>query len=261
MKVEVARVLIKTPIDLVKAGEDLGNAWFRGQGSDKWRLESTLERDAMNFKVPRECIWERENVMLGLFKKRMHLYDEISQQPTSEFEWFALIRHYGGPSRLLDVSTSYLVAAYFALSDSQPKRDAVIWAFRDCEIESATPNDYDSLFCSSSQAGLKVADPGRLNDRMHAQSGSFFVPGSISTSLESQVEVKFNTDLTKTTKYRSIKHINTSINHRVWQLVIPRASHSDIFRFVSRSNVRAYSLFSGLGGLAESLKEMMRAYD
>lgn len=41
--------------------------------------------------------------MLSLFKKR--------EYPRSKFEWHALVRHYGGLSRLLDVTSSYLVGS------------------------------------------------------------------------------------------------------------------------------------------------------
>lgn len=264
MTQNVARVLVRSPIELVRAGEALGNAWFRGQGSDKWGIESTLERDALSFNVPRENLWEREHVMLDLFEKRMHLYNQEFQDQSSKskFELFALIRHYGGPSRLLDVMNSYLVAAYFALSDSQPNRDAAIWAFRDWTIETGKPIDYDELFQSTSNPALNVADPERLNDRMHAQCGTFFVPGSVKSSLASQVESEFETNLLEEpTKYRSVKHIENNIHHKIWKLVIPRTAQSNIFRFISRCNVRAYSLFPGMDGLAVSLKEMMRAYD
>lgn len=141
----IAEVRISTPVDLVTAGEALYNPWFRGQGSDQWGLESTLERDARIFGVSRDALWEKEQTMLRLFKKRAHLYIRKFKAPGNDFEWFSLIRHYGGPSRLLDVTTSYLVATYFALSDSQPKRDAAIWAFLPATITKEESFDFDNL--------------------------------------------------------------------------------------------------------------------
>ncbi len=114
---KLAIVRVATAMELVQVGEALGNAWFRGHGSAQWGLQSTLERDAERFGMPREALCQREDVMLTLFKERVHLYSRYFEAPQSKFEWFSLIRHYGGPSRLLDVTTSYLVAAYFALSD------------------------------------------------------------------------------------------------------------------------------------------------
>lgn len=126
MSEKLATVRITTPLELVQAGEALANDWFRGQGNAGWGLKSTLERDAELFRVPRGGLWEREQVMFRLFKERAHLYSRGFDSPKSTFEWYALIRHSGGPSRLLDITSSYLVAAYFALTDYQRKRDAVI---------------------------------------------------------------------------------------------------------------------------------------
>lgn len=260
MSYSVGKVFVKTPVELVIAGESICNSWFRGQASEKWELKSTLERDAKNFGVPSNALREREQVMLRLFKSRAHLYIHDCELPENEFEWLSIIRHYGGPSRLLDVTTSYIVAAYFALSDHQSKQDAVVWAFRDAVTTEETPV-LDTFFTSHNQ-DLKVTCPDRLNIRLHAQSGKFFVPSSVNVSLEDQIANRFNTDLKiKPKTYRSLRHINTEINHLIWKLVIPRSAHSEMFRFVSRCNVRAYSLVPGIDGLAVSLREMMRAYD
>ena len=262
MKTNIATVKISTVDDLVVVGEALGNSWFRGHACSDWGLKSTLERDAENFSVPRKSLWEREKTILRLFEKRAHIYTKKREYPESKFEWFALIRHYGGPSRLLDVTSSYLVGAYFALVDSRPNQDGVIWAF----CEGASPNnnavDCNSLFEEDSEPGIVIASPDRLNIRLHAQSGSFFVPRSVVVSLEDQIGTMYNTDFkAKPSVYRSVQRAKTETLHRIWKLVIPRHAHRELFGFLSRCNVRGYSLFPGTDGLAWSLREMMRVYD
>ena len=259
----IAKVRITKPEELVLAGESLCNSWFRGRSCDQWGLESTLERDAKNFGVQREDLWKREQTMLHLFKKRAHLYIRDFEAAENDFEWFSLIRHYGGPSRLLDATSSYLVAAYFAICDSQYKQDAAIWAFRESIVTNEEPQNFDELFVANSKPDLKIGSPERLNIRLHAQSGGFLVPGSITTSLEGfQIAVKFDTNFKeKVTVYRTARRVKTEIGHRVWKLIIPRSAHSEMFRFISRCNVRAYSLIPGIDGLATSLREMMRAYE
>jgi hypothetical protein len=255
----IGKIRIRKPEELVLACESLGNSWFRGQGSEKWGLESTLERDANNFGLPRDALWEREQTMLRLFKKRAHLYLRDFEAPKDPFEWFSLIRHYGGPSRLLDVTSSYLVAAYFALCDSQPKQDSVIWAFRESIIANEENENINPLFEDDAALDLKIGNPDRLNIRLHSQSGYFFVPGSVSTALEKQVAKRFDTDFNKkATLYRTPRRVKDAISHRIWKIIIPRPAHSEMFRFISRCNVRAYSLIPGIDGLATSLREMMR---
>lgn len=243
------------------ACEPLCNCWFRGHGSNKWKLQTTLERDAETFGVPRKNLFERENTILGLFQERAHLYIPNFKTPKSKFEWHALIRHHGGPSRLFDVSSSYLVAAYFALCDSKPKQDAEIWAFKE-PIAQASAVDLDNLFATTGEPDIKIVKPGQLNARMNSQSGNFFVPGSLERPLEEQISTKFETDLkSKATNYNSVRQVEKQIHHKIWRIVIPRSAHSELFRFISRCNVRGYSLFPGLDGLAMSLREMMRAYE
>ncbi len=261
MTVDIATALIRTPKELVQAGEALANSWFRGQGSYEWGLESTIERDARNFGVPRSALLGREGVMLNLFKQSAHLYTSSLNQPTSEFEWQALIRHYGGPSRLLDITSSYLVAAYFALNDSQPNRDAALWAFTGIESTNDANEVVDAKFSGNSGTGITIARPDLLNERIHAQSGSFFIPHSVEQALESQVGKEFGVEIARVKRYRSVKWVKTEIHHRIWKFKIPRRSHSELFRFLSRCNIRAYSLVPGVDGLALSLREMMRVYD
>lgn len=189
------------------------------------------------------------------------IYTKQREYPKTKFEWFALIRHYGGPSRLLDVTSSYLVGAYFALVDSGPNQDAVIWAFCEGSSTSNNPVDCNSLF-EESVPGIVIASPDRLNIRLNAQSGSFFVPGSVDVPLADQIGEKFNTDFTaKLSLYKSVQRVKTESQHRIWKLVIPRNAQSELFCFLSRCNVRGYSLFPGADGLALSLREMMRVYD
>jgi hypothetical protein len=261
MPENLATVRVTNQIELVEAGEALANAWFRGQGSAQWSLQSTLERDAKRFGVPSPSLWNREQVMFKLFKERAHLYSRDSDLPISTFEWFALIRHYGGPSRLLDITSSYLVAAYFALSDSQPNTDSAIWAFTENSTTSQKPADMESMFQRGATEGVVAAEPERLNDRVHAQSGGFLLPGSVEIPLEKQISQTFDTNLNQVSRYRSVRRIRTEISHRIWKLEIPCNAHSELFRFLSRCNVRAYSLFPGMDGLGSSLREMMRAYE
>lgn len=262
MKKNFAIIKVSNANDLVTVGEALGNSFFRGHSSANWELKSTLERDAEIFNVPRNCLWKREEAMLSLFKKRARLYTKKREYPRSKFEWHALVRHYGGPSRLLDVTSSYLVSAYFALADSKPKQDAAIWVFREEATTNKTPVDCNSLFEQTSAPRILVASPDRLNLRLHAQSGAFIVPGSVETPLQDQIGVAYDTDFNaQPSVYRSVQRAKTEIHHRIWKLIIPRDAHSELFRFLSRCNVRGYSLFPGTDGLALSLREMMRVYD
>jgi hypothetical protein len=122
----------------------LGREWiYRGQHSS-WPLTTSLERRIARLMwlkhIDHDAI---ERASLSRFKKRAHHYaTEIpaSYQSEADLEWLALLRHHGGPTRFLDVTQSFYVAAFFALDAVRPhavndSADAAIWAIRLSQLD------------------------------------------------------------------------------------------------------------------------------
>jgi FRG domain len=88
---------------------------YRGHSDIRWPLETTLYRGGQRFRCPPEILADREAWILRQFQRRAHHY--LTDPPSSEqrLEWLALIQHFGGPTRLLDFSHSFYVAAFFAI--------------------------------------------------------------------------------------------------------------------------------------------------
>ncbi len=113
----LAKELSQTPLDEQDLEEV--NWLFRGQPQD-WPLFSSLQR-------AREAGYEKrktdkdygcldvERRVITHFRENAHLFDPLLAQDVGNFEWAARLRHYGGPTRLLDFSRSFWVAAFFAL--------------------------------------------------------------------------------------------------------------------------------------------------
>src|SRR5262245_4517680 len=100
--------------DLVTALDKLGPGWlFRGHGDADWPLQHSLERHTpANMKCS-----EAESLLVEEFTRRAHNYLEAHQIPAGHGEWLALMQHFGAPTRLVDVTLSPFVAAYFAVED------------------------------------------------------------------------------------------------------------------------------------------------
>jgi hypothetical protein len=138
---------------LFKDRENYGfNCVYRGHANAEWRLQPTLERMMPTAKCFRGEDWDAQQELhsIELFKRACHHYlsqeylpkaTTENQEYLSDREWLAIMQHSGSATRLLDVTNSPFVAAFFALSDIQLERAvACIWAFNWAMIETENPS-------------------------------------------------------------------------------------------------------------------------
>ena len=114
---------------------------FRGQSQLDWELKTSLERFLELFhqndkdKYDENARRGLENYLLEEFQRRYHHYSakepEIDKSP---IEWWALMQHYGVPTRLLDWTYSFYAALFFALEDldndvdkRNVEKEAAVW--------------------------------------------------------------------------------------------------------------------------------------
>jgi hypothetical protein len=128
-------------------GELQGSWCFRGQRESAWTLQTSLDRDVRvrldNVQVitPEghhltlsgdDPIDRRdvENKLLFRFKQQAHQFVPHTPPPDDKASWFALMQHYGAPTRLLDWTLSPYVALYFAVEEKGEREDgySAVWA-------------------------------------------------------------------------------------------------------------------------------------
>jgi hypothetical protein len=56
-----------------------------------------------------------EKDILTQFQRRAHQYINSPPALSEPVEWLSIIRHYGGPTRLLDFTYSFFIGAFFAM--------------------------------------------------------------------------------------------------------------------------------------------------
>lgn len=232
---------------------------FRGLKNAEWAIETTFERAKIG--GGKHPAWKYEGVMLREFSRRAHHYTSDLPDAKYVLEWFALMRHYGAPCRLVDFSYSFYVAAYFALQDASPKSGpAAIWAintswlhklYRDSFPSDArrlgrnfrfkNPADFKRTFLSriAPRTFVAPANPFRMNQRLSAQQGVFLCPGNIRRS--------FMDNLLPPHTPRS--------REQVVRLVLDPGMKTEAIRDLRRMNVTAATLYPDLGGFAVSLKD------
>jgi len=172
------------------------------------------------------------------------------------------MQHHGTPTRLLDVTYSIYIAAYFALEAADG--DCAVWAVNapwalqqsadllrltgqlsELEInrlfeqfEQADDQLIDKTFLQPPSVRLTcTATSFKLNERRSIQKGAFLIPGDVT--------VPFFENLAALSDHDDADC--------VLKLVIPLKERAEAIRQLFQMKVSRTSLFPGLDGFAESL--------
>ena len=246
-----ASVPIDSWEELVETLSSLSASWtFRGQSDARWPLQSTLARRFISTGIHPEAWPEQENRILRIFKRKAHLFLDHIPDDVDSFRWLGMMQHHGAPTRLLDFTWSFYVAAFFALEGATS--DAAIWAVNLNALEEsvkvgdrrkASPyrlgpwveGNYEKYFLDNKLSFAVYGEPRIMNQRLIAQSGTFIIPSTLAEPVEAILSryshpkpfVKY---ILKTDKLRAIA-----------------------MRKLYSMNITHYTLFPGLDGLARSM--------
>jgi len=269
--------------------------YFRGHSDVDYALETTLDRFCKDFKR------NVESILIYEFRRRIHHYYDRRDIPETTFELLALMQHFGVPTRLLDFTKSPWIALYFAVRDVRKDKDAAIWAIRPHEIRQASLNriraddkellepimelhspfrqftreDLFSKFFMGDREIILDMEPMKMNERLTAQQGLFFVTGSSSNTFE-----KTLLDLLTTVKQSSMERINVALyaatreeekamlefakksrDLSVVKFIIPKQLRVPVVKELQSMNLTASFLFPGVEGPAQALKEKLVPMD
>jgi hypothetical protein len=160
--------LIRGTADLVKRVRNLPKGiWlYRGHRFSTWPLRCSLDRaecKAIRGTLSRA---EYEARIFEEFKRRAIPF--LISRPQNEWEWLALARHHGLPTRLLDWSRNPLVALYFAVAGSQGDHDAALVAYQ----HNQPTVDANEVHPFEIQR-IELYEPAMISDRLVAQSAVF----------------------------------------------------------------------------------------
>jgi hypothetical protein len=216
---------------------------FRGERDERWPLYSSLSRYLMNFAVAREAWAEQERRIIRIFKRKAHVYLEQPPEVDDDFQWLAMMQHYGAPTRLLDFTWSPYVAAFFAMERSLG--DGVVWALNPSRIDSGRapteskmdpriPGNFAKYYLKGHHRFIWMGEPHTMNRRLIAQSGTFAVPGVLDMPTE---------EILKDQDQENI----------LAKFVITHAVREVGMRELYRMNITFATLFPDLDGLAKSM--------
>jgi hypothetical protein len=216
--------------------------FFRGHSDSSYELMPSLFRiKSINYQNIENCLF----------------YDFVSMAGSkikNEDDWEILfnMRHCGIPTRLLDWTTSFAVALYFAIEYSIP-RNPIIWILNPIKLSAKNKelptglinpcydlkNNYVQLFVNPNDHKdiyrpeyPMVFYQSRNNPRIFAQQGVFTVHG------------------------KKIQNLETLANDCLYKIEIPMDCIEEAKNFLKLAGINNYSVFPDFDGLAKHLKTM-----
>lgn len=232
--------------------------WFRGHSSIKYKLNSGLYR----ISADRSEVLGHENNIYNSFVNlgAMHI-EHFRGNDDKDWNTLFMMQHYGMPTRLLDWTSSFITALYFANLGRNKDESAIIWALdpialnNNCHrlYDATDDSDYDTIgyltldtlpsrikkYTSYYNDSIHIKSfalmPRRSNQRLISQSGFFTVQGTDAIPLEEEYQ--------------------QNIGDFLYKIELPPESYEDSLRYLKVNGVDYYSLFGGIDGLCKYIKD------
>ncbi len=247
--------------------------FFRGQSDYRWTLKPKLYRlwsDLIDQYRQKEKDILREALIkeydsITYFQHRAYRHLEIAGTIPRKLsndtfgEWLALMQHYSTPTRLLDWTTSFYVALYFAAQDD--RMNGAVWFFARDEFEEAVSNIYEKITPEKADTILKdsinfvefgmtanhnvyISENDIKTDRIISQRGIF----TFSTHLFTDQVFHIGQVLFKTRKSYLIK------------LIIPANIKREIRKRLAKINITNETLFASIDSIGKTIDEKIQLF-
>ena len=234
---------------------ELSENWaFRGQANAQWVLNNSIERtEFIHFHKGIEADF------LAEFQRGARNYLSNDQIPEHLIEWLAMMQHHGAPTRLLDLTKSPYIAAFFAFEQSIIQEDyhVGIWGVNieylkkkaleilSQEFEEALHESmnlineklFEKIFYENNRNLVFPVEPFRMNRRYSLQQSVFISTGISEIPLMDQLQF-LKEDLSKS----------------VIKIEVPTDYKNEVLRDLQKMNLNRASLFPDLDGYAASLR-------
>jgi len=222
---------------------------LRGQ-PQQWTLEPSLLR-AVPSGLSSFDIEQAEKAAMDHFRSQAHLSPDehlriANVDGSVELAWWALMQHYGAPTRLLDWTASPYVAAYFAAEQS-PQADGAVLVIDADRLNRHLRESNQSLGHLGNSIirtpfeppALMAFTPERKTRRLVTQQGYFTVATHPNVQHDELLE---------------------AAGAILGRWIIPSGLKPLTLQHLRTMNVSAQTLFPGLDGLGRTAGELIKTY-
>lgn len=256
---------------------------FRGIADSSYNMHSSLKRFVGDARL--------RKLELRLLRDFNRYARKDIKEPRSVWHLMAIAQHHGLPTRLLDWTSSPMIAAYFAVLGSTPsERDGVVWAVNYRRVHELLP-DAAREVCGEALSEIPdISDLEEIGRRLARENGSadavpsdwygserihrdhiqsvldgfsspqpdahalFFEPPAIDDRIVNQralFSVLSDPDLCFKDWLRQYPDL-------CYKVVIPAECKTEFHDKLNQANITQWTMFPGLDGLANWLKEQYR---
>jgi hypothetical protein len=235
--------------------EQFSENWaFRGQANANWVLNNAIERtEFIHFHKRIEAEFVAE------FQRGARNYLSKDERPEHLIEWLALMQHHGAPTRLLDLTRSPFIAAYFAFEFCEEKQEqnVAIWGVHINYLKNKSLEILSEEFEETLKESKNLINES-LFEKIFYQNNKKLVfpvePFSMNRRYSLQQSVFISTGISEVSLMDQLHFLGDSIEQAVVRIEIPASFKKEALRELLQMNLHRASLFPDLDGYALSLK-------
>lgn len=228
-----------------------GNNFYRGQSDASWILSTSFERwYKKHIKKDTEPIPQAYEKLFIKYLENYSTYYQIDEDYLDSYlQKLAFLQHYGAPTRLLDITNSRYIAAYFSAENMVS--NAAKMAIYVIPAEFIRKNHHKFIIEIKENGEIKKDE---LYDIFIEQKGTFVFLHSLVKNFDRGIFQQSYFIATGSVYNKSfLDNLRIDDEDEVIKIVLPYAARRDILSDLYNMNISRKTLFPGLQGFIESL--------